>query len=454
MTIEPIISVYITNRNYGHFLENAIKSVLSQTLKKIELIIVDDASIDSSKKIIKKYENKNLCRAIYNKNPKGLIKSSNMAIKAARGQFVIRLDSDDYLDQNCLSVFINAINKDENIALVYSDYYLVDKKKNILSLEKQLSRNAINLYDKPVLAACCLIRKSAIFSVNLYDERFNRQDGYDIWYKLIKNFKIKHVSLPLFFYRRHEKNLTKNQVRLFKTRTKILRKFSQKKSKIKNLKIDCVIPVRGPNVDANCISLEMLKKKHLIFYTIDEALKVKEFDKVIITTSDRKLIKFLKAKYKNNIYYHNRSHELSKQNIDFRESIVEAIKKFNKDPIDIVGIMTIENPFRKYFYIQQAISNLIMHNSDLVIGSIPDIENNYYQYSKKGIRLISNQKNQQLRLEKKILLKEVGAFSIYKYSSYLKNRINKITNIILDEKNSIIFNKKTDLLKVNIISSK
>ena len=54
--------------------------------------------------------------------------------------------------------------------------------------------------------------------------------------------------------------------------------------------------------------------------------------------------------------------------------------------------MTIENPLRKYFYIQQAISNLIINDSDLVIGVIPDIENNYYKYSRKGIQLISNER--------------------------------------------------------------
>jgi glycosyltransferase involved in cell wall biosynthesis len=194
MITDPIISVYITNKNYAKYLDNAINSVLKQTFKKIELIIIDDLSTDSSKKIIKKYEARKLCRAIYNEKSKGLIKSSNIAIKAAKGQFIIRLDADDYLDPNALSIFIDVISKDENIALVYSDYYLVDEKKNILSLEKQINKNETYLYDKPVLAACCLIRKSAIFSVNLYDERFNRQDGYDIWYKLIENFKIKHVQ--------------------------------------------------------------------------------------------------------------------------------------------------------------------------------------------------------------------------------------------------------------------
>jgi glycosyltransferase involved in cell wall biosynthesis len=447
MIVDPIISIYITNKNYGKYLDNAIKSVLKQTYKKKELIIIDDASKDNSIKIIKKYEEKNLCRAIYNKKSKGLIKSSNIGIKASKGRFVMRLDADDYLDPNSLSVLLNAIIKDSNIALVYSDYYLVDEKRNILSLEKQTIRNKEGLLDhKPVLAACCLIRRSAIFSVNLYDERFTRQDGYDLWYKLLKNFKFEHVPLPLFFYRKHGKNLTKDQNKLYKTRTKILRKFSEKKNKIKDLNINCVIPVRGPNIDKFCNSLELLKKKYLIFHTIDEALKIKELKKIILTTSDLKLIKIVKKKYKNNIFYHKRKKKLSQQNINFKESVMNAVKKFNKKKLDILVIMTLENPFRKSFYIQQAISNLIIHDSDMVIGTVPDIENTYYKYSKKGIELISNEKNQKLKLEKNIILKDVGAFSVQKYKSYLRNSINKITNVVLDHKDSILINSKSDLI--------
>ena len=195
MIIDPLISVYIVNRNYGRYLENAFKSVLNQNFKSFEIIVIDDASNDKSKNIIKKFETKNLCRAIYNKTSKGLIKSSNIAIKAAKGEFVLRLDADDYLDKNALTILYNEIKKDKNIALVYSDYFLVDHKKNILSLEKQLKRSKSKLDDKPVLAACCLIRKSSLFSVNLYDERFNRQDGYDLWMKFIGKYKISNINL-------------------------------------------------------------------------------------------------------------------------------------------------------------------------------------------------------------------------------------------------------------------
>mgnify|MGYP000261162756 CR=1 FL=1 len=75
MMNEPIITIYITNKNYGRYLENSIKSALNQNFKYKEVIVIDDGSNDNSKKIIQKYEDKKLCRAIYNKKSKGLIKS-------------------------------------------------------------------------------------------------------------------------------------------------------------------------------------------------------------------------------------------------------------------------------------------------------------------------------------------------------------------------------------------
>ena len=451
---EPIISVYIVNKNYDKFLKQAIKSVLSQSFQSKELIIIDDGSSDLSKEIIEKYKKKNLCRVIYNKSSKGLIKSSNIAIKIARGEYVIRLDADDYLDSNALSVLYDKISKEKNVALVYSDYYLIDSKNNILSLEKQILRKNTKLNHLPVLAACCLIKKNALFSVNLYDEKFTRQDGFDIWYKLLNNFQFKHVSLPLFYYRRHETNLTKNISKLYRTRTKILNKFSNLK-KIKNkIKISCVIPVRGKKADLNCNSLEIFNGQPLLFHTVDEALKVKEFKKVIVTTSDDILIKKLNNKYKKKICIHKREEILSSINMDYKQAIIDAINKFQKSNPDLIAILTLENPLRKKHYIEQAISNLILHKSDLVIGTVPDFQNNYYKFSPNGIKLLSDQKNKRLRLEKNIIHKDVGAFSIMKFSSYLNNEIKKITNIVMDSNDSFVVNSKSDLLVLNRIASR
>ena len=79
-----LISIYITNFNYGNYIEKAIKSAINQTYKSIEIIIIDDASKDISKKILNKYKKNKKIKIIYNKKKNGLVKSSNKAIKASR----------------------------------------------------------------------------------------------------------------------------------------------------------------------------------------------------------------------------------------------------------------------------------------------------------------------------------------------------------------------------------
>ena len=102
----PEISVYITNHNYGSYLNLSINSVLNQTFKDFELIILDDGSTDNSKKVLEKYLTNNKIRVIFQKKS-GMIKSINTAIKASRGRFVLRLDADDYLEKNALLVLYN-----------------------------------------------------------------------------------------------------------------------------------------------------------------------------------------------------------------------------------------------------------------------------------------------------------------------------------------------------------
>ena len=98
------VTVYIPNYNYDKFLDDSIKSVLNQSFKNFELIIIDDGSIDNSKKILKKYIFCLKIRIIHQKN-KGLVKCCNTAIRASNGKFVLRLDADDYL-KKCSRKFL------------------------------------------------------------------------------------------------------------------------------------------------------------------------------------------------------------------------------------------------------------------------------------------------------------------------------------------------------------
>ena len=94
----PAITAYITNFNYGKYLEQSINSVLRQRFTDFELIIIDDGSTDNSSEILDKYKDHPKISIIQQKN-QGLNASANKALDMAVGDFLIRLDADDYLDQ-------------------------------------------------------------------------------------------------------------------------------------------------------------------------------------------------------------------------------------------------------------------------------------------------------------------------------------------------------------------
>ena len=91
----PDVSIIITNYNYGKFLARSIRSCISQRNVKNEVIVVDDCSTDNSLEVLEPF--KKDITIIENKKNLGVAGSSNAGIKAAKGQFVIRVDADDFV---------------------------------------------------------------------------------------------------------------------------------------------------------------------------------------------------------------------------------------------------------------------------------------------------------------------------------------------------------------------
>ena len=162
--------------------------------------------------------------------------------------------------------------------------------------------------------------------------------------------------------------------------------------------------------------------------------------KIILTSPDKKLLNKSKKKYNNKIIYHLRKKEHALLNTDLKIGLLDSLKKIKKK-INLIVILDVEYPYKKYFYIEQAISKLVLHNCDQVVSSIFEINNNYYKYSKNGIQLISNDKLSTLKYEKNTILKEAGGIRVINYKSYRNNKIKRISNIIVDNKSSVSINK-------------
>lgn len=118
------VSVIINNYNTEKYIKRAITSVLQQTYKNYEIIVVDDCSKDKSLSIIKKY--KKFIKIIEKKNNTGLADSRNVAIKVAKGDLVCFLDADDYWMKRKLEKQISYVKKYKNVGIFCNNIYSIN----------------------------------------------------------------------------------------------------------------------------------------------------------------------------------------------------------------------------------------------------------------------------------------------------------------------------------------
>ena len=160
-----------------------------------------------------------------------MVKSSLKAIKLSKGDFIFRLDADDFLNKNAIKLMISKIKNKKNYGLIFCDYYNIDSKSKILSRFKYKHKKKYNIMDAPAHGACSLINKKNYLKIGGYNDLFDRQDGYYLWILMnLNDLKILHLRKPLFFYRKHGNNLSNDKLKILKTRFKIIHFFLQKKN--------------------------------------------------------------------------------------------------------------------------------------------------------------------------------------------------------------------------------
>ena len=446
-TKEPLVTIYLVCHNYEKYVQQAIESVLAQTYSNFEIIIIDDGSTDNSKDIINRYVKYPNIRVILQEN-KGLIATNNIAIRAANGKYIMRLDADDYLDESALLVLVNAIEESEDLALVFPDYYYVDKDGNVTGQERRHNfKEDVSLLDQPAHGACTIIRRQYLLEAGGYSDEFDCQDGWDLWLKLTETYKVNNVNLPLFYYRKHGENLTSNTDKLLRTRSEIYKKHAERVNK-PNLSVMAILPVRGPSIDKHSQVLETLGGKSLIEWTIEAALGSEFISELIVSTPDRNIIKFLSKTYRKKITIVEREPIVALENTSYRPTIISVIRERNSHEFDAVLELTAESPFRSTSYINKAINVMRVHDVDKVLGVIAE-DSVFYKHSGSGLTLVGNDYNGDLlRLERDYLYRQCGGITLVKRQCYFddeKNINGSKGHIILSTKASVQVKNKFDM---------
>ncbi len=415
ITHGPLVTVYILAFNFEKYVESSIQSVLHQTYKNWELIIINDGSIDGTDKIISKYEYNPKIIVVRQEN-KGLTVSCNIALRLSKGKYIMRLDGDDYLDEHAIWIMANHLEQNRSVGLVYPDYYLIDEFGEIQSVERRSKlEKEVKLFDMPAHGACTMFRKKLLLELGGYNEELTCQDGYDIWIKFIQHYKINNINIPLFFYRQHGTNLTKNKKRILETRRVLMRKYAVIKRQIRkkdSIRRVAIIPVRAHSDFCFRLALKKICGKPIIDYTLNETILSKSFHKIIVVSEDDEILEYVKNNYPKVIVI-KRPFKYSYRNMLLEKTVqfVFDALRLDRDKYEEAMILYIEAPLRKKEHITKAIDTMHVFDTDSVI-SLTETISPYYVHGKHGMERIGN--TECFRLERKNIYKGNGALLLIK----------------------------------------
>lgn len=211
----PQVSVIVAAHNEERFIGRCLRSLLHQTMphSNYEIIVVNDGSTDRTPYALELFHD--AIQPITNETNLGLPASINKGILASRGDFVVRVDADDYVNVNFLNFLHFFLSQNEYVDAVACDYLLVD------DAEETLER--VDCSDRPI-ACGIMFRKHQLIEVGMYDEDFKRHEDRDLRIRFEKKYSVHRLELPLYRYRRHENNITNDEAAMEHHHQNLIRK--------------------------------------------------------------------------------------------------------------------------------------------------------------------------------------------------------------------------------------
>jgi len=193
----PLISVLLSVYNDDKNIKTSIDSILSQSYKNIELLVMDDCSTDKTYDILKDIKDRRL-RIFRNKDNQGLTKSLNILIKKSKGQILARQDSDDISLPTRLEVQFENLH---NLQLdgCTTRAYIKNSKRSIPRLSHLLPLSFVIKYKNPFIHGTLMVKKSVVIDVGMYDENIVYAQDYKLFIELLKKkYKIKILKKKLY----------------------------------------------------------------------------------------------------------------------------------------------------------------------------------------------------------------------------------------------------------------
>jgi glycosyltransferase involved in cell wall biosynthesis len=221
--LNPKVTVCIPTYNYGRYLAEAVESVLAQTFRDFELLIIDDCSTDETDEVMRGFaERDDRVRYLRNAQNLGMVENWNLCLREARGEYIKYLFGDDLLSsRSALEKMVAALNADPSVSLVGSARNIIDENSNPIKIRSFPGRNGV-LEGVKVISLCLthlvnyIGEPSAVMfrkrqGARGFDCRYRQRVDLEMWFHLLEQGRYAFISEPLCAFRRHgEQQTVKN----------------------------------------------------------------------------------------------------------------------------------------------------------------------------------------------------------------------------------------------------
>lgn len=208
----PVVSIVMSVYNGEKYLRELVESILNQTYKSFEFIIINDGSTDNSLDILKGYNDSRI--KIHHQENKGLTKSLNRAIRLSRGKYIARIDADELAYPRRLEKQVNFLDSNPEIGIVGSF------ATNIDEISQTIQKAIFPVFDKSIrkelikenvfIHGSVMVKKSVLERVGYYDEAFRYAQDYELWGRIAEVSKLHNLPETLLIRKLTRDSLSNN----------------------------------------------------------------------------------------------------------------------------------------------------------------------------------------------------------------------------------------------------
>src|SRR5580658_10136563 len=214
MIDDPLVSVVMSVFTGERFLRQTVDSILDQSFRDFEFIVINDGSTDDSASILESYQKRDPRLCVYEQENRGLLESLNRGCSLAKGRYIARMDADDIAVRDRLLWQVDFLEEHPEVGILGGNIEYIDAKGTVFDtflhpIDDQAIRSALYQCEGSFCHPATIMRKAAFDAVGGYSTFFfDGGEDYDLWVRMAERSQLANLDRVVLKYRVHPSQIS------------------------------------------------------------------------------------------------------------------------------------------------------------------------------------------------------------------------------------------------------